>query len=212
MDSTLFECQLNLGGGQRNLILEKMVRTPEQLRQDLLVLEAQRGDPVALEQLVCLWQTRLWSLAMAHSDSSDAAWDVSQEAWLQILRGLRRLRQVEAFGRWASKIVTSVAAQRIRRHQVHSRAIETIANKPEIADASGDTQFERSVLSELPTSQREVIILHYFEDLEVAEIAEMLDIPAGTVKSRLHYARKKLQNLLGDDHGKESREQEQSCH
>ena len=87
-----------------------MTRTPEQLRQDLLVLQAQRGDPDALEQLVRLWQTRLWSVAMAKSDDHDAAWEISQEAWLEILRGLRGLREAEAFGRWATRIVSNVAA------------------------------------------------------------------------------------------------------
>lgn len=180
-----------------------MTRTPEQLRQDLLVLQAQRGDPDALEQLVRLWQTRLWSVAMAKSDDHDAAWEISQEAWLEILRGLRGLREAEAFGRWATRIVSNVAAQRIRRQQVHVRAMDKMADQPATVEAPRETRFERKLLSALPTSQRTIIILHYFEKLGVTEIAEMLDIPAGTVKSRMYYARKKLQELLGDDHAKE---------
>ncbi len=185
---------------------KKMARTPEQLRQDLLVLQAQRGDPGALDQLVRLWQTRLWSVAVAKSGDHDAAWDISQEAWLKILRGLRGLREVEAFGRWATRIVSNIAAERIRRQQVHVRDLEKMADRPATVPASRDTHFERKLLSELPDSQRTIIVLHYFEELGVTDIAEMLDIPAGTVKSRLHYARKKLQELLGDDHAKERSE------
>ncbi len=57
-----------------------------------------------------------------------------------------------------------------------------------------------------PIPQRTIIILHYFEELGVSDIADMLDIPAGTVKSRLYYARKKLRDLLGDDHAKKRSE------
>ncbi len=180
-----------------------MTRTPDQLRQDLLVLQAQSGDRDALEQLVRLWQTRLWSVALAKSGDHDAAWEISQEAWVEIFRGLRGLREAEAFGRWATRIVSNIAAQRIRRRQRHVRALEKIADQSTTVASTDDAHFERKLLSALPTSQRTIIILHYFEKLEVMEIAEMLDIPAGTVKSRLYYARKKLRDMLGDHHGKE---------
>ena len=156
-----------------------------------------------MDQLVRLWQSRLWSVAVARSSDHDAAWDVSQEAWLRILRGLRGLREVEAFGRWATQIVANVAAQRVRRQQVNARAIDKISDRPAAVEADHEKRFERNLLSALPDSQRTIIVLHYFEEMGVADIADMLDIPTGTVKSRLHYARKKLQELLGDRYAKQ---------
>ena len=173
-----------------------MARSPEQLRQDLLILRAQGGDREALEELVRHWQTRFWQLAVARLGDHDAAWDVTQEAWLAILRGLWRLRQPEAFGRWAIQIVSNIAANRIRRNGRHARAMDRLARGARDRDAPTEASFERRSLSALPPAQRTVMILYYFEQKGIPEISEILGVPTGTVKSRLYYARKNLGNLL----------------
>ena len=175
-----------------------MARSPEQIRHDLLVLRAQAGQREAVDELVRLWQTRLWRLALARMNDQEAAWDVSQDAWLAIIRGLPRLRQPEAFGRWAMQIVAKTASQRMRRLRTHANAMDRLAASAEQttpAAASIDSQ----LLSSLPEAQMQTLVLYYWERMSVAEIAEPLGVPAGTVKSRLFHARSALKQLLGEE-------------
>lgn len=176
-----------------------MARSPEQIRHDLLVLRAQSGDRGALDQLVRLWERRLWYVALARSNDHDAAWDIAQEAWLAILRGLRSLREPEAFGRWATQIVFRAAAGRIRRSQRHGRMIDKLASMSPDSSTPAESVVNAQSLSTLPTAQRTVMVLHYFEQIKIAEISEMLGVPPGTVKSRLYHARENLRKLLGDE-------------
>ena len=177
-----------------------MVRSPEQIRHDLLVLKAQSGDSEAVRGLVDLWYERLWRLAFAKLCDREAAWDVVQDAWLKILRKLHHLRQPEAFGAWVTQVVTTTAIDHLRRRQRHAEAMRAI---PLRAPAPLRPQEEPSVdaqaLSGLPEPQLQVVILHYWEQMSVADIAETLGVPVGTVKSRLHHARKNFKQLLGDE-------------
>ena len=79
-----------------------MARSPEQLRQDLLVIQSQNGDRKALEKLVRQWQRRLWRIALEKLGDQDATWDVIQETWLAIIQGLHKLREPEAFDSWVT--------------------------------------------------------------------------------------------------------------
>jgi DNA-directed RNA polymerase specialized sigma24 family protein len=175
-----------------------MARSPEQIRHDLLVLRAQSGDREAVDELVRLWQTRLWRLAYAKVNDHEAAWDVVQDAWLAIIRGLPRLRQVEAFGAWAMQIVSKTAGDRWRRKRIHTSAMDRLA-----ASAGRTTppspSIDGQMLSSLPEAQMQALVLYYWERMTVGEIAETLGVPAGTIKSRLYNARMALKQLLGEE-------------
>lgn len=175
-----------------------MARSPEQIQHDLLVLQAQSGDREAMADLVDRWQTCLWRIALAKLGDQEAAWDVVQDAWLAILRSLRKLRQPEAFGRWAMQIVANIASGRIRRGQRHAKAIRSLTG-PLSQGSPGSACIDSQRFSDLPEAQAQALALFYWERMSVSEIAEMLDLPSGTVKSRLYHARKNLKRLIGEN-------------
>ena len=175
-----------------------------QLRDELLVMAAQDGEAAAMDELVIRWQKRLWRHAFRLIGRREAAWDVLQEGWLAIIRGLRRLDDPARFRPWAYRIVTHKAADWIRRHRRDQAVRNGLDDLPPPIGDDGreqtrrddDADIVRSALIKISAAQRIVLILHYIDDLPVAEIAEVLNIPVGTVKSRLHNGRAELKRLL----------------
>jgi RNA polymerase sigma-70 factor (ECF subfamily) len=167
-----------------------MKRAAQDVVDELLVMRCQDGDAEALDMLVGRWQKRLWRHAFRLTGREDAAWEVLQEAWLGIVRGIGRLADPACFRRWAYRIVTHKATDWIRRRRRgEGNVAAPVAPVPADADAATDMQ---TVLASLPPEQRALVSLRYLEELSVIEIAEILDIAAGTVKSRLHDARAAL--------------------
>ncbi len=175
-----------------------MAEETEQLIDEILVMDAQTGRVEALEALVSRWQKRLWRYACDQTGRTDAAWDITQEAWLGIVRGIRRLHDPARFKPWAYRIVTNKANDWIRRQRRNAELPIASANdRAHATEASGrDTANDlRDLLRRLSDNSRAVLTLHYIEGLRVAEIAGVLRIAPGTVKSRLHTARKELKRL-----------------
>lgn len=180
-----------------------MPRTPDDILDELLVLQAQDGRGEAIDALVRRWQPRLMRHARRLTGDRDAAEEVAQEVWLAVASGLRRLRDPAHFRAWVYRIATNKAADWVRR-RARERDFRNRAGLHEPAApahdlksgdrAEGDERIAllREALRMLPFEHRAVIEMHYGDGLRVAEIAHALDIPPGTVKSRLHYARRKL--------------------
>jgi RNA polymerase sigma-70 factor, ECF subfamily len=171
----------------------------EQPVDELLVMECQDGSRQAMEMLVSRWQRRLWSCALRLTGSIEAAWDVTQESWLAVVRGISRLHDPARFAPWVYRIVTNKANDWIRRNARTTRlppdfeVQARLADEPETALETADLQ---SVLHRLSNASRTVLTLHYLEGFGLADIAGILGVPQGTVKSRLHTARNELKALL----------------
>ncbi|MCP3733194.1 RNA polymerase sigma factor [Sphingomonas sp. MG17] len=131
----------------------------------------------------------------------ESARDVVQESWIEILRGLNRLRDDRAFPAWTYRIVTRRCARAIgtlsrARATEQALAAEAEPGAVEISTDASEVERLRAAIRALPPGQRAAIALFHFEELSVAEIAVALDVPAGTVKTRLMYARRKLRAAL----------------
>jgi len=170
-----------------------------QLVDELLVMECQDGDAGAMDRLVRRWQKRLWRYAYRLTDSTEAAWEVSQESWTGIIRGLSRLSDPARFRPWAYRIVTNKAndwlSRNIRSGQPPANTVQD-QHKP---DRQQETEVRMDLQDALPRlsgPSRAVLTLHYLEGLALVEVAEALHVPKGTVKSRLHAARNELRSLL----------------
>lgn len=90
---------------------------------ELLVLRCQEGDQDALDELVARWQRRLFDHARRLTQQTDAAWDVVQEAWMAIVRGIGRLQDPASFRPWAYRIVTfkcTEGSERLMTHDLHA--------------------------------------------------------------------------------------------
>jgi len=172
-----------------------MDRPTEQLADELLVMRCQDGEADAMAELVRRWQRRLWRHACRMTGRQDAAWEVAQEAWLAIVRGIGRLHDPARFPAWAYRIVTNKAADwvaRRRRRRDTQRELPPEAPAADPPGEDGPRDDLQAALRRLPTRQRAILSLHYLEGLSVAEIASALSVPPGTVKSRLHQARNEL--------------------
>jgi RNA polymerase sigma-70 factor (ECF subfamily) len=173
----------------------------ERIEDELLVLRSQEGDASAFEQLVGRWQERLWRHAWRLVGDENAAWDVLQEAWIGISRDLHRLEDAAAFPAWAYRITSNKCRDRIRRERRRRKAVEAYSEQVRHAEDHASNAEEqcaalKEALARLPGRDRAILSLRYEEEFDTAEIAAILRIPEGTVKSRLHYARKRLRELL----------------
>jgi RNA polymerase sigma factor (sigma-70 family) len=173
----------------------------ERLDDEILVLRSQEGDLSAFEDLVDRWQPRLWRHAWRLVGDEDAAYDVLQESWLAVTRDLRRLQDAAAFHGWAYRIVTNKCRDWIRR-QSRRRDLGTtleetfLATEQETSARHEQVQNLREAMACLSGPDRAILALRYEEEFTTAEMADILEIPEGTVKSRLHHARGRLREIM----------------
>ena len=154
---------------------------------DLLVMQAQEGDRQAFETIVRRWQRRLWTHAYRLAGSSDAAWDITQEAWIAIVKGLRNLRDPAMFGLWAYRIVSNKSIDYLK-----SRPLKDAAPAATLQfgrPPQEGTAILRQVLDRLEPDKKLILVLCYIEGLTLAELSFVLRVPEGTIKSRLHASR-----------------------
>ncbi|MGH6786337.1 MAG: RNA polymerase sigma factor [Novosphingobium sp.] len=181
-----------------------MGQASERLFDEYLVAAARAGDRPAFEQLARRWQGRLVAHAWRLTGDREMARDAAQAGWGEIARGLGRLRDERAFPAWAYRIVSRACAGEIgaavkrRRIAAELQAAEQ-PTAAEPVEPSGHGRLQAAIRG-LPAGERAAIALHHFEELSVAEVAVALAVPAGTVKTRLMNARRKLRAILeGDD-------------
>lgn len=169
-----------------------MPNPAEQIADEILVMDAQSGHREAFDILVSRWQKRLWWHALNLTGRAEAAWDIAQESWLDIVRGLTRLKNPAKFGSWAYRIVSHKAYDwRCRYGRESSPEIEP-EDTPAVTAERGKHETASDVydiLRRLPARAQLVLNLYYLEGFSLAEIAGILGTPEGTVKSRLHAAR-----------------------
>jgi RNA polymerase sigma-70 factor (ECF subfamily) len=175
-------------------------RTKARIFDEYLVASARAGDLRAFELLAGRWHRKLVAHAWRLTGNVEDARDAAQTAWIEIASGLGRLRDERAFPAWAYRIVTRACARQIGGEIRRRRIAETLAAQPggaqEEAGESIDGDRLRAAIRDLPPDQRAAIGLFHFEELSVAEVAVALDVPAGTVKTRLMHARRKLRAAL----------------
>jgi RNA polymerase sigma-70 factor (ECF subfamily) len=183
-----------------------MQRSRSRILDEYLVAAARTGDRKAFSDLATRWQPKLMSHAWRLTGEAEMARDVVQDSWTDIVRSLDRLSDAAAFPAWAYRIVTRRAADAVRRVQKTRRnnaawAAEPrdAASLPEEIENRTDAQVINRAMAQLPRDQRAALSLFYTEDLSVAEIAAALEVPAGTVKTRLMHARRKLHAALDGD-------------
>lgn len=170
------------------------------LIDEFLVVAAQSGDAKAWDELVKRWEGRLIAHAYRLLGDKETAREASQSAWGEIARGLRHLQDARLFPAWAYRITSRCSAKLIDR-AVKDRALKTefaaepreITSEPEPPSQLARLQ---EAIRQLPPGERAAIALYHFEEMRVAEVAIALDVPAGTVKTRLMNGRLKLRAIL----------------
>jgi RNA polymerase sigma factor (sigma-70 family) len=168
-------------------------RPVEQLVDEILVMDCQSGSVKAMEMLVARWQKRLWKYAYNLTGDTEAAWDITQESWLGVIKGVRKLNDPAKFKGWIYRIVTNKVNDWIRKNRTLKKVSFDEIQNHQYRDEQ-DTGVKK-LMEKLDMNKRAVLNLYYFEHLSVSEIGIALKIPKGTVKSRLYNARNELKEL-----------------
>ncbi|MHC4148225.1 MAG: RNA polymerase sigma factor [Planctomycetota bacterium] len=178
-----------------------MHKSRAQIYDELLVLKCQQGDREAFEELVGRWQKRLWHYAFKVTGSESAAWDIVQETWYGITKGIRKLKEVAVFPQWVFRIANNKCADWLRKQHLQSRLNSELAKQKqyepdEKQNSSETSESLRAAIAKLPPDRRALLTLRYYEGFDIGQIAEILNVPEGTVKSRLHRTVNELRQLV----------------
>jgi RNA polymerase sigma-70 factor (ECF subfamily) len=182
------------------------------------VAKAQRGDEHAFGELVARYRVRLYQVAYGMVNHHETAMDLTQEAFLRAYQHLASFRGEAKFSTWLRRIVTNVCLDHVRKAEHRAATASYDETRAEDDDPDGVSlagaldppdqgvtrrELGRAILDAmraLTPEQRAVIVLREVEEMPYEDIAKTLDCAVGTVMSRLHYARKRLQVLLREHH------------
>jgi RNA polymerase sigma-70 factor (ECF subfamily) len=174
--------------------------TDKQVQYEWLALRCQACEPGAFEDLIAVMERPLLYYAMSLTGCQDSALDVLQEVWIKTFRGIRKLKDPGALRPWLYSITHSVAIDRIRREYARDRAesaqLENFQEAEEPSFAEEDAAAIHRALGQIGIRHREVLVLHFLQDLSIAEIAKVVGCSEGTVKSRIHYAKQAMKRIL----------------
>jgi RNA polymerase sigma-70 factor (ECF subfamily) len=172
----------------------------DQLYERLLVLRCQTGDEAAFTALVERYSPRLrYYLRKMLGDGQADAEDVLQEVWFDVFRAAPRLNDPAAFPAWLYRIARNRTAQCHRNKPRQSRPLA----EADLADESDDEDYStadaervHAALNELAPEHREVLVLRFLEEMSYEDVARVVGSPLGTIRSRIHYAKRALRSVL----------------
>ena len=176
-----------------------MTDVPDPLRERILVLRCQAGDVQAFEEIVSTYGPRLRYYLLKLLGRPEAVEDAVQEIWLDVYRGLARLRRAESFRAWVYRIARDRAYRTLRQARPQRRLIDAELPAP---DSEGEEFSEEeaklihAALEKLSAEHREVLLLRFLEELPYEEIAQITGCNLGTVKSRIHHAKRLLRQEM----------------
>jgi len=171
-----------------------------------LILRLRKDDLTALGVLFERYREQVYRTAYAITHDTAAADDILQDVFLKVYAYAQRIDDQVMLMPWLYRVTVNLSYTWVTRHrkrwasleEVVERLISPLRSSTEQVAERNETQAQlQKAIDALPMSQQAVIILHYLNDLDVAQIAEVLDLPIGTVKSRLYYARESLRRQLG---------------
>lgn len=175
------------------------------IEDDRLAAAAQQGQRQAAEDLVRRYLGRAYGLALRIMGNPHDAEDAAQEAMLRAVRFLSSYRLEGTFDRWILKVANNTCLDLLRKKRnlkVHGMSEEQEAGlaaaepDPSEALAAERLALVEKLLARLPDQQRSVFVLFHHEKRSLRDVAEMLDVPEGTVRSSLHRARGKLREWI----------------
>lgn len=176
-----------------------------------VVRRAQDGDAAALRELIASQQIYVYSICRGMMRNESDAADMTQEAFVRVLRSLLTFRGETKFTTWLYRLVTNVCLDELRRRGMPSLSLDAAEGEgPSVepadldpwvqperwAAAAEDAAELQKALSDLSTAQRLALTLFYFDDLRYEDIAQVMGVPLNTVKSHIRRAKERLAQLL----------------
>jgi RNA polymerase sigma-70 factor (ECF subfamily) len=172
----------------------------DHLYERLLILRCQAGDAAGFAELVGLHNPRLWYYVRKLWGDVHDAQDLMQDIWFDVFRGLPRLAEPAAFRAWLYRIARMRVFRQLRRRRpcCLPLADADLAQEPQNEEEFTPEEAARIhiALNHLAVEHREVIVLRFLEEMSYEEIARVIECPLGSVRSRLHYAKRALRMAL----------------
>ena len=186
--------------------VEMLLVTPDE-QEKLPVKEARQGEAGAWEILFKRYQLPLYTYVNELIHHEQASLDIVQESFISAARHIQRLREDQKFGSWLFGIAHQKCARHWRKQrpgieppeETEETASEETAQPDAILMRAEDEEKLMQLLEKLPPPHRAVLILYVMEEFSIADIALITGIPPGTVKSRLHYAKSELREILSKE-------------
>jgi RNA polymerase sigma-70 factor (ECF subfamily) len=174
----------------------------ERVYLQLLVLRCQTGSEAAFAELVRRYAPRLRYYLVKLLGRAEDAEDALQDVWTDVYRGISRLEDAGAFTPWAYRIARDRAYRQLRRKRLPCVPLEE-ADPPDSNDADAafgpeDADEINAALERISDEHREVLLLRFIEGMSAEQIGEVIGCPAGTVRSRLYYAKRCLRRELDE--------------
>jgi len=196
--------------------------TAQRVRKELspadraLITRAQRGDTGAFNELIKLYERAVYNFALRLTADTDDAGDIAQDAFIRAFNAINSFRGDASFTTWLFRITTNVFLDERKKRRAHPtqsldemvtvsegtlvKQVEDHSPGPEtIATDKERTAALNRAIQKLPEYQRAMVVMYHLEQKAYEEIAEILEVPIGTVKSRLNRARLALKDLLSAD-------------
>ena len=162
-----------------------------------LVRKSKKGNNLAFSTLIKSYEKDLYKVAIAMTKNDDDALDCIQEAILQAYISIKDLRQDEYFKTWLIKILINKCNALLKRNKKTLNLDISIAENDKVEQS--DRLELKDSINNLDSNLKIIVILYYYEDMSIKDISESLNIPQGTIKSRLSRARSKLKEMLSID-------------
>ena len=183
------------------------MKNENRIQYEWLALRCQSGEAGAFEDLIAVMERPLLYYASSLTGNEDSGLDVLQEVWISAFRSIHKLKDPGSLRSWLYSITHGIAVDRIRknysREQAEKVQFEDFQEAEEPTFAEEDAAAVHQALSEIGVKHREVLVLYFLEDLSLAEIATVVGCSEGTVKSRIHYAKRAMKEILsGGVYGK----------
>lgn len=178
---------------------------PRETVDSELVARARIGDDAAFEELVRRYRNDVYGLSYHFLRNREEAWDVSQEVFIKAYRSLNQFRGEAGFKTWILRIAANHCKDLFKKRRIPTVSMDALptqdffASQSDPGQALSNTELGTAIqqaLDGLPAKHRMAFVLREFEDMSYKQMAEVMACSEGTVMSRLHHARKKLQTKL----------------
>ncbi len=179
--------------------------SPRAAEDMALVARAQTGDVAAFEVLVRQYRNEVYALSYHFLRNREEAWDVSQEVFIKAYRSIKKFRGEAGFKTWLMRITANHCKDFLKKRRLQTAPIETAlpgdapSGEADPSDSLAAKELGAAIdsaVAALPEKHRAAFVLREYQGLSYQEMAEVMECSLGTVMSRLHHARKKLQNAL----------------
>ncbi|QQE11980.1 RNA polymerase sigma factor [Planctomycetota bacterium] len=166
----------------------------DNLIDEMLIIKAQQGDQDAMAKLINRWHKQLLQYAIKVTRNEHLAHDIVQETWITVINKLTKLQEINRFRPWVLRILNNKCRDHWRKEETHQKHLiqQHESCESSLKDQDSDKQSFDEMMQQLDGQSRAILLMKYVHEMSIIEIAQSLDIPTGTAKSRLYYARNKF--------------------